>query len=316
MKKMLYAAILGLILLSVGSPALAKKVDGRKYKKIIVVASQGGDYADIAEAYNSISDASEKDRYLIHIMPGTYYMRSDYTALSMSKNFVDIQGSGPDVTILKSDTANMTSSSFYMIMNGAVSEIRDLALELTSGATPYNEYYVVGIQLSGGQQALRNVRITVDDMAGARQVVGGIDLRNRGAVVELENVTIDVRSATFDWYYGLFSDGSDVVATNLRVVSHGTYGIFAGYGGANLSLMNSDVVATTGSGIASYGGAVKAGFSTINGATASLSLVGSGTAASLWNSTLIGPIWEGVPGSNTISLVDCVDGSGSPIAYP
>lgn len=314
MRSLLNITLMGLLLLSFCVPASAKKIDGQKYKKVIVVAPQGGDFTDVTAAYESIGETSEKNNVLIFIKPGIYFMDSSYTSLLMTKNYVDIQGSGPDLTILKSNTANMSSSSYYMIMNGAISEIRDLSLELTSNNSPFNEYYVVALQLGGGQQqALRNVRISLNDTMNARQVVGGIDIR--GGIVQLDNVSIYVNSATYNWYYGLFSDGN-VSANNLNVVSNGTYGIFAGYNGANLTLANSKIIANNGTGLASYGGAIKSTDSYIVGGASSLSFIGSGIVASFIRSTLFGTIWEGAPGTNAITITDCVDGTGSPIIYP
>ena len=304
-----------LVLVSLNSMALEQKIDTQKYKKVIVVAPQGGDFTDLAMAYDSIGTTSEKENVLIYIKPGIYDLSASFTALNMTKNYVDIQGAGQDLTVLRSNTANMYSSSFYMIMNGAISEIRDLTLELTSGPTMFNEYYVVGVSLSGGQQALRNVRINLNDTMPARQVVGGIDIRYSPGVF-LENVTVTVNSATYNWYFGMFSDGGNVSANNLQVVSNGTYGIFAGYSGANLSLTNASIIANNGSALASYGGNINANTSYISGGTTALSLSGMGSAATIANSTLIGSIWEGAPGSNQVTISNCVNGEGTPVTYP
>jgi hypothetical protein len=63
----------------------------------LVVARSGGDFTDPAAAVASIGDASAANPYVVRIMPGVYTL----TTPLVMKAYVDIEGSGRNVTVLE-----------------------------------------------------------------------------------------------------------------------------------------------------------------------------------------------------------------------
>lgn len=68
----------------------------KKCANVVVVANSGGNFTDLNQAINSITDASIDNPYLIKIMPGVY----DITTTINTKPFVNIDGSGVNMTKL------------------------------------------------------------------------------------------------------------------------------------------------------------------------------------------------------------------------
>lgn len=104
----------------------AKKV--QPVANVVVVAESGGDYTSISAALDSITDATATNPYLIRVAPGIYNENVDLKA------YVDIEGSGEGVTIIKgfgSNTdPNADSSSATLRVDGALSaEVRFLTVE-------------------------------------------------------------------------------------------------------------------------------------------------------------------------------------------
>lgn len=99
---------------------------GAAYENVIVVAKSGGDFTSVTAAMNSISDASSSSRYLVWVAPGVY----DNEDVDMQP-FVDIQGSGQDVTVLTSTggTGGLSPDSATLV-GAANAELRDLSVEI------------------------------------------------------------------------------------------------------------------------------------------------------------------------------------------
>ena len=65
---------------------------------MVWVADDGtGDFFSLSAALNSITDAADKNEYLIKIAPGEYIE----TANVAMKDFVDVEGSGQGITTIK-----------------------------------------------------------------------------------------------------------------------------------------------------------------------------------------------------------------------
>ncbi|MCB0046861.1 MAG: hypothetical protein KDD92_15660 [Caldilineaceae bacterium] len=77
------------------------------YEHVIVVAKSGGDYTSVADALNSIAGPSSSSRYLVYVAPGTYTESN----LVEVKEYVHLQGAGPNITSIVSARSDSSSSS-------------------------------------------------------------------------------------------------------------------------------------------------------------------------------------------------------------
>ncbi len=96
---------------------------GGGYENVIVVAQSGGDYSSVAEALNSITDSAVDNRYLVQVMPGTYVE----TGLVTVKEYVHVQGAGPNATLVTSSRTSGTpgngAATVDLLENGRLSDL-------------------------------------------------------------------------------------------------------------------------------------------------------------------------------------------------
>ena len=99
---------------------------GTAYENVIVVAKSGGDFTSVTAAMNSITDASSSSRYLVWVAPGVY----ENEDVDMQP-YVDIQGSGQDVTVLTSTggTGGISPDSATLV-GAANAELRHVSVEI------------------------------------------------------------------------------------------------------------------------------------------------------------------------------------------
>jgi hypothetical protein len=103
------------------------------YANVIVVAKSGGDYTSIQSALNSITDASDTNRYLVKVMPGVY------TEQVTMKQYVNIEGSGELTT--KITYTGSGSYSTGTVIGASNAELRFLTVENTGGMTYATDIY-------------------------------------------------------------------------------------------------------------------------------------------------------------------------------
>jgi hypothetical protein len=126
---------------------------------VIIVAKSGGQFTSIQAAINSITNASDSNRYLVWVAPGTYH-----ESVTM-KNFVDLQGAGEKLT--KIDSGNLLA-----VTGAQNSSVRDLtaagtSLVVAAGGADLTNVTVInmggftGIYILGGGQ-LDNVTVKMD----------------------------------------------------------------------------------------------------------------------------------------------------------
>jgi len=92
---------------------------------VVTVSPTGGDYSSIQAALDSITDAAEDNRYLVKIGPGVYVEQ-----VTM-KPFVDIEGSGQDVTTIRWGAGGTTPHCTVLGTDHA--QLRFLTVDLTAG---------------------------------------------------------------------------------------------------------------------------------------------------------------------------------------
>ncbi len=108
--------------------------DLKPLAKMITVASANGDFTNIDTALSSISGASASNPYLVVIAPGIYEVSSQLVIPS----FVNISGSGPGITVVKSDFSTHlppTSGIAGAINMPADSILENLSLEVSGTTT-------------------------------------------------------------------------------------------------------------------------------------------------------------------------------------
>ena len=141
---------------------------------IVYVAPSGGDHTSIQSAINSAAaTASPVNPILVRIAPGIYTERITL------KDYVDIEGSGPNVTQIVYAGAGGT------VVTGAQSEMRNLSVVNLNNATNpgANAIFQTGNTVAGSTK-LTNVALVADGSADnlAVYVSGGTLLINRSDV--------------------------------------------------------------------------------------------------------------------------------------
>jgi hypothetical protein len=204
---------------------------------------------------NGITDNSATNPYLIKLGPGIY----DLGAVSLQmKEYVDLEGSGENVTII---TGNIGSGSSGVVQGANNAEIRFLTVKQTGGGN-----YAFGIynnsaspkitnvtaSASGGtvdNQAVRNVssssptmtNVTVSALGGA----SNFGVFNLSSSPTMTNVTVFASGATTN--YGIKNDTSSTTMTNVTVFASGgtiNYGVHS-VGSCTVRINHSVIKATT-----------------------------------------------------------------------
>ena len=112
-----------------------------------------GDYALLSTALAAITDATSSNPYVIKIAPGIY----TETAPVVLKDYVDVEGSGQDITTIN---CACSSNSFDSVMSaGAITaEIRHLTINNTGGGDNSFGVYTKGV--TNGSFSMDNVTAT------------------------------------------------------------------------------------------------------------------------------------------------------------
>lgn len=139
------------------------------YDQTVTVAKSGGDYTTVAGALASITDAAAAKRYLIKVMPGVY------TGGFTMKEYVDLQGSGIDVTTF---TGNIFAASY--------STVSDFTMSI-SGAVAWLGGYDAFSGAVANPTTIKNAKIYMNTSTGPIYPL----LTKTGSYMIAENVIID-----------------------------------------------------------------------------------------------------------------------------
>ncbi|ETR73130.1 MAG: NHL repeat containing protein [Candidatus Magnetoglobus multicellularis str. Araruama] len=170
----------------------------------ILTVGDGGMFSTISDALLSITDNSETNRYLIKVGPGTFVEQ-----ISL-KPYVDIEGSGENITIVRYDGGNTgpdENNSSATVSCATNCQVRFLSIVSESTAN-----YAIGVYNSGASPSFTHVTI---------QAIGtnmNIGIYNAGNSLTLKNCTVSATGGTQN--IGIQSiaamkiDNSQIIATS------------------------------------------------------------------------------------------------------
>ena len=119
-----------------GTPG-APGVDAESPARVVWVADDGtGDYALLSTALAAITDATSSNPYVIKIAPGIY----TETASVVLKDYVDVEGSGQDITTINCACGNASNTELSATVSATAitAEIRHLTINNTGGGNDYS----------------------------------------------------------------------------------------------------------------------------------------------------------------------------------
>jgi hypothetical protein len=178
------------------------------YDNVIEVSLDGnGDFSHPVFAVSSINDNSIDNTYLVKIMPGTYNIGS--YSLQM-KEYVDIEGSGENVTKI---TGNVVGLSSGVVKGSDNAELRRLTVENTTTGDA-----ATGINNTYSKTRMRNVTVIVSN---AKQVWG---IYNKGGsgptmtdvTVFIDNTRTDIASLSYS-HTGIYNNDSSTKMNNVNI---------------------------------------------------------------------------------------------------
>jgi len=172
----------------------------KKYANVVVVDFNAAGYNGIIPAIDSITDASETNRYLLKVMPGKYNVEN--MPLTM-KPYIDIDGSGENLTIIDGWGGN------GIVRGASNAEIRNLSIIQTY---PNNSIpYLYGMVNLNASPKITNVTIDIS--------VGGLadGIQNTTASPILTNVTIKAASTSSRGAHGIFNYNASPVMDNVKI---------------------------------------------------------------------------------------------------
>ncbi|WP_113952716.1 hypothetical protein [Arenicella xantha] len=184
--------------------------DLKPLANIITVAKANGDFNDPVEALMSITDASAANPYLVVIAPGEYTLTERLTM----KPYVNVSGSGPEVTRLLGSFASSSQTFGTVVVATSNSRIENLTIQNTGSGANMSGIYGVFSDFT-----VSNVHILVE---------GNTDGTVYGMIIRVSSWTV-----------------SDSVIESVNEGAGDSYGIYGEYATSRLRAINTTVVAQT-----------------------------------------------------------------------
>ncbi len=180
---------------------------------VVWVATAGGDFTSVQAALDSITDAGPTNRYLVKVAPG------DYAERVTLKNYVDIEGSGPNLTTISatgSDVEGSPTAATIHAPGSVVAELRGVTVKNQTGNDVARYGYGILADAGGPGVTFRNLVVDVDMGTGFDRRVTGMSVAS-SAIVDDVRITSD--GTTFA--YGL-SIGASAQVSHVDVVVNAT----------------------------------------------------------------------------------------------
>jgi hypothetical protein len=175
---------------NIQGPAGAAGQDAESPARVIWVADDGTvAFTKLSDALASITDASATKPYLIKIAPGTY----TETATVEMKDFVDVEGSGQDITAIECACADrFGEKAGAVIYAGAINaELRNITINNTGGTGGSGSWHAFGIYTENvvdGSFSMRDMTVTSTRTNGG--IGYAIGVHNENSAYTMDNVTI------------------------------------------------------------------------------------------------------------------------------
>ena len=200
----------------------------QNYQGVRVVAKSGSVYTTVTAALDSITDASDTNRYLVKVMPGVY---SEQVTM---KPYVDIEGAGELATKLTYIGSASSGSGTVAGANNA--ELRFLSIENTGGAT-------WAVAIYNGSASPRLTQVTANAAGGSATNRGVV---NNGGSPVMKNVTVSASGGSAGCY-GVENSFSSPVMTNVTVSASGSTAYNTGvYNNASSATIQNSVISAGG----------------------------------------------------------------------
>ena len=204
----------------------------RRVANVVIVAQSGGDFTAIQDALDSITDASDANRYLVRVMPGVY------TETVTMKPYVDIEGSGELVTRITFTGSG--SGNTGTVVGADDAELRSLTVENTGGNTS-------AIAIYNSSVAPRLTHVTANASGGS----GNYSVYNSSSSPTMTNVTASASGGS-SVNYGVFNYESSPTMTNVAASASGGNNSYGVYNSSSSPTMT-NVTASASGGTLSYG---------------------------------------------------------------
>ena len=211
------------------------KGKGTSTQNVVIVAKSGGDFTTITAALDSITTASDTNRFLIYVAPGVYNER-----VTM-KQYVDIEGAGELTTrITQAGSASITTGT---VLGANNAELRFLTVKNTGGNN-----FAAAIYNTTASPYLTHVTASA---SGGTSNNFGVFNNNSSSPVMTE-VTATASGAT-NTNCGVFNYSSSPTMTDVTASASGGTNNHAVYNESSSSPTMTDVTATAWGGTYNYG---------------------------------------------------------------
>ena len=181
---------------------------------IWVADDNTGDYALLSTALAAITDATSSNPYVIKIAPGIY----TETAPVVLKDYVDVEGSGQDITTINCACGNASNTALSATVSAGniVAEIRHLTINNTGGGNDYS----TGVwteDVADGSFSMLHVTATA---SGSGSSYYGV--YNESSSPSMDNVTATATGGTYNYGVYNYSSSSPTMNNVTATASGGT----------------------------------------------------------------------------------------------
>ena len=271
--------------------------DAKPLKNIVTVAKSNGMFTDPVAAVNSITDATETNPYLVVIGPGEYTV----TAPVVMKEWVDITGSGANITRIKGAISAISGGSYSTsaIIKGASHSVLSFLTIVNTGGGEFS----IALLNDSASPSVSNV--IAKAYGGTGMNVG---VCNNSSSLWMIDVIATANGGTVS--YGVYNNISSPVMTNVTATATG------GVNNRGVGNYSSSPMMTNGTAIASGGSGSNYGFQNNNNSSSAISRSRlEGGTYGLYSDSGITTISQstiklGVSSGGTKTCVACDNGSG------